>query len=287
MVIFSFWGCRDDSLPATAEFRLVDGTLLTTRVRLSRRARRMRLSLDVAGRLTLVVPAGTGRALLGQNLPHFQPWLERAWKKRGSGLPRPHLPPQIVLPLPGETFCVESANDPFPARHVAASARAATLLAVEGRRMLVLETPGLLRVFGAPDDAALCAHALRIWCRRKAAVLLPPYLEGLAVREGMTVTHTGIRDQSSRWGSCSRTKNAPSGRHQPSGRINLNWRALLLPVPLLEHLCLHELCHLLHMNHSPAYRAELARRSPHWTEKEKALTRAWQSLPWWALPVRA
>ena len=56
-------------------------------------------------------------------------------------------------------------------------------------------------------------------------------------------------------------------------------------MPLLEHLCWHELCHLRQMNHSPAFRAELARFSPHWPDMEKALTRAWRELPWWALPV--
>lgn len=57
-----------------------------------------------------------------------------------------------------------------------------------------------------------------------------------------------------------------------------------MPVPLLEHLCWHELCHLRQMNHSPAYRAELARFSPHWPDMEKELNRAWRDLPWWALP---
>ena len=72
--------------------------------------------------------------------------------------------------------------------------------------------------------------------------------------------------------------------NQPVGRISLNWRAVLLPLPLLEHLCWHELCHLRHMDHSAAYRAELARYSPHWPEQEKALNNAWRTLPWWALP---
>ncbi|MFT4300536.1 MAG: DUF45 domain-containing protein [Desulfovibrio sp.] len=71
---------------------------------------------------------------------------------------------------------------------------------------------------------------------------------------------------------------------QPVGRISLNWRAILLPLPLLEHLCWHELCHLRHMDHSAAYRAELARYSPQWPEQEKALNNAWRTLPWWALP---
>ena len=73
-------------------------------------------------------------------------------------------------------------------------------------------------------------------------------------------------------------------QRQPIGRISLNWRAALLPLPLLEHLCWHELCHLRHMDHSPAYRTELARYSPHWPQQEKALNDAWRDLPWWALP---
>lgn len=78
---------------------------------------------------------------------------------------------------------------------------------------------------------------------------------------------------------------SPAGQQgQPVGRISLNWRAALLPLPLLEHLCWHELCHLRHMDHSPAYRAELARYSPHWPQQEKALNDAWRDLPWWALP---
>ncbi|MDE5878507.1 MAG: M48 family metallopeptidase, partial [Desulfovibrio sp.] len=61
-------------------------------------------------------------------------------------------------------------------------------------------------------------------------------------------------------------------------------RALLLSRPLLDHLCFHELCHLRHMDHSAAYRAELSRLSPDWARLERGLSRAWRELPWWALP---
>lgn len=221
----------------------------------------------------------------------------------------------------------------------AQTGKTATVQVANGaRRLLLVESSDQVRLYGAVDDISLCAQALRQWCRKKAARLLPPYLEQLATTEGFALAGVSVRDQSGRWGSCSRLRRgrppqpvaqrsklpqgafgrprsleqlttrirnffstpplpaaydaAPSFAQSgsalapahPEGRISLNWRALLLPAPLLEHLCWHELCHLRHMDHSPAYREELARFSPQWPAREKALNAAWRSLPWWALP---
>lgn len=341
-------------LPEYIHLPLAGGTRLAARVRPSARARRTRLTLDPRGRLTLTVPEGMPLVLLEQSLPQFLPWLERAWKKHQSGSPEEKLPQNIDLSLPGMSFQVRLDGDLAAGRLVAAQHQehSASLLVRSGpQRLLLVQSPGLLRLFGPVQDTALCARALRQWCRSMAAMLLPPYLEGLARQGGFMLEKVSVRNQRSRWGSCARARhpggNARSGgkntgqngaslpemehrRHNsaaapasgkagrwmdtffrlfsgtddsdlkpaghnaadpanacgdgPAGRISLNWRALLLPLPLLEHLCWHELCHLRHMNHSPAYRAELARYSPDWPECEKALDRAWRSLPWWALP---
>ncbi|MBE6442084.1 MAG: M48 family metallopeptidase [Desulfovibrio desulfuricans] len=286
------------SLPPVVNFTLTDGTRLTAGVRLSARARGARLTLDMRGGLQLTVPRRMPPQLLEAHLVRFLPWLERAWRAYRERAPEAALPDRILLPLTGEAFRVETDDDMLAGRRASAETNTQAALLLRGagaQRLLVVEQPALLRLFGAVADTALCARALRRWCRARAARLLPPYLEKLAAQGGFDLCGVTVRDQRSRWGSCSRRpapRSAAEGRTEapctpaplPTGHISLNWRALLLPAPLLEHLCWHELCHLRHMNHSPAYRAELARHSPRWPEREKALNAAWRGLPWWALP---
>ncbi|MGE9985278.1 M48 family metallopeptidase [Desulfovibrio sp. SGI.169] len=304
-----------DAPNLTAVFTLADGARLTARVRRSPRARQARLSLAPDGALLLTAPDHWPAAAVERTLPRFLPWLERAWRRHRQHAPKAALPRVIVLPLPGLEFQVEPGGDLAEGRRRSQSCARSLLVSRGARRLLLLETPGRLRLFGPPEDAALGALALRRWCRGQAARLLPPYLLRLAAGANFCLSAVNVRDQRGRWGSCSRAggKNAPpreaggfrslldrlTGRKSPhgresaahadappaAGRIALNWRALLLPVPLLEHLCWHELCHLRQMNHSPAFRAELARFSPRWPDMEKALTRAWRELPWWALHV--
>lgn len=304
-----------DAQNPTADFILADGTRLTARVRRSSRARQARLSLAPDGGLLLTVPGRCPPAAVEQALPHFLPWLERAWRRHQRHAPEAVLPRAIVLPLPGLEFQVEMSGDLAEGRRRSQACTRSLLVSRGARRLLLLETPGRLRLFGPPEDAALGALALRRWCRGQAARLLPPHLLQLAAGAGFSLAGVSVRDQRGRWGSCSRAGHGAPARPRggvsgfrafldkllggendsggtvnrdtsaAAGRINLNWRALLLPVPLLEHLCWHELCHLRQMNHSPAFRAELARFSPHWPDMEKALTRAWRELPWWALPV--
>lgn len=310
-------------LPPDVRITMADGTCLTAAVRLSARARSARMALTPRGNLVLTVPQSMGAAQLEASLPLFLPWLERVCQAASRPAPRPELPQSITLPLPDQEYAVLLGGDMAAGRRAATGAASRpVVLDHKAQRLLLVEEPGRLRLFGSVENAELCASAMRQWCRQTANRLLPPFLEHLAATGGFALAHICVRDQRARWGSCSRqrpgrgakqeapTRQAPGRRtpiemltarvrdffvpqgqatqsqpaQPPAGRINLNWRALLLPVPLLEHLCWHELCHLRHMNHSPAYREELARYSPQWAACEKALNTAWRALPWWALP---
>lgn len=75
--------------------------------------------------------------------------------------------------------------------------------------------------------------------RARAAHELPPQLLALAAHHGLIVRRVTIRNQRSRWGSCSST-----------GHISLNFRLLLMPDSVREYILIHELMHLKQANHS-------------------------------------
>jgi predicted metal-dependent hydrolase len=59
---------------------------------------------------------------------------------------------------------------------------------------------------------------------------------------GVTPKSISVRDYKSRWGSCS-----------SKGDISYNWRIIIAPHRIVDYVVVHELCHLKHPNHSPAY----------------------------------
>ncbi len=68
---------------------------------------------------------------------------------------------------------------------------------------------------------------------------------------GVSVKRISVRDQSSRWGSCSTT-----------GVLSYSWRLILAPPFVLDYLAIHEVAHLVEMNHSPRFWRLVSRMCP-------------------------
>jgi predicted metal-dependent hydrolase len=77
-----------------------------------------------------------------------------------------------------------------------------------------------------------------------------------APRIGVTYGGITIRNQRTRWGSC-------SGK----GNLNFNCMLMLAPPRVIEYVIVHELCHRKHMDHSPAFWALVERHLPDWQER--------------------
>jgi predicted metal-dependent hydrolase len=119
-----------------------------------------------------------------------------------------------------------------------------------------------------PDLVADLRPAIEGHLRQLAARELPPRVLELAARHGLTVRRITVRNQKSRWGSCSRR-----------GTISLNWRLIQTPAFVSDYICLHELVHLRQMNHSPKFWREIERVCPdyrmarHWLKEHSGLLR--------------
>jgi predicted metal-dependent hydrolase len=123
---------------------------------------------------------------------------------------------------------------------------------------------GLVRlgdeVVKVTDSAGDVRRAIERHLRRLASKELPPRVLEYAALHQLPVRRISVRNQRSRWGSCSRR-----------GTISLNWRLIQAPGFVRDYLILHELAHLREMNHSPRFWREVERVCPDYEAAERWL----------------
>jgi len=99
--------------------------------------------------------------------------------------------------------------------------------------------------------------AIQSHLRQRAVQQLPPRVLELAALHGVAVSRVSVRNQRSRWGSCSWR-----------GTISLNWRLIQTPDWVRDYIILHELAHRRQMNHSERFWQEVTRLCPDYQQAE-------------------
>lgn len=94
----------------------------------------------------------------------------------------------------------------------------------------------------------------------KALVVIPERVKKYAQIVGVDYGRITIRNQHSRWGSCS-----------SKGNLNFNCLLMLFSDEVIDYVVVHELCHRKHMNHSAAFYAEVERVFPEYRKCQKWL----------------
>ena len=94
----------------------------------------------------------------------------------------------------------------------------------------------------------------------KALVVIPEKVKKYAPIVGVDYGRITIRNQRSRWGSCS-----------SKGNLNFNCLLMLFSDEVVDYVVVHELCHRKHMNHSAAFYAEVERVFPEYRKCQKWL----------------
>jgi predicted metal-dependent hydrolase len=234
----------------------VKGLGLPLLLRRSIRARRFSLQVSEARRgAILTMPVYSSFADADEFLSRHLDWL----KERVAGLSEPvPFTHGAIIPLRGFAHMlrfagsvrrrgvvwIEAAEDTKAAPAWPQSAR------VPRRRV------PRLTVAGEPEHAP---RRLLDWLKRQAHQDLRTRVSVHAGRLGLTPARIFVRDQTTRWGSCSTT-----------GALSFSWRLVLAPPFVLDYLAAHEVAHLAHMNHGPRFWAVVERIMPRHEE-----ARAW------------
>ena len=201
-------------------------------LRRSARARRISLRLSrLDGRVTLTVPPRVPEAEALAFARDKEPWLRRHLADRTT-------PDTVglgsVLPVEGKLLCIVPGT---------------------GRTVRITETG--LAVPGDPDSVA---RRLQGFLRETARTRLAAAVDLYCARLGRPASHITLRDPRSRWGSCT-----------TEGRLMFSWRLILTPPEVLTYVAAHEVAHLRHMDHSPAFWACVSDLYGDWKPQRKWL----------------
>ena len=102
-----------------------------------------------------------------------------------------------------------------------------------------------------PSDEDAVRAAVKSALSVRALARVRQRLDHYIPRVGRAPGRVAIRDQKSRWGSCS-----------ARGNLNFNWKLIMAPPEALDYVVVHELCHLIEFSHSPRLWARVERQMP-------------------------
>ncbi|MBT7912810.1 M48 family metallopeptidase [Candidatus Bathyarchaeota archaeon] len=114
--------------------------------------------------------------------------------------------------------------------------------------------------FTGADRAARIAEELEGWYREHAGKKLAQRARMHAKRMGLKLGKVGVRDYRRQWGSCLQ-----------DGSILFNWKVILAPMRIIDYVVIHELCHLVHRDHSKEYWRLLSLYLPDYLESKEWL----------------
>ncbi len=205
------------------------------------RARRIKLSVDERGpRLTLPLraAAGTGERFVVEH----GDWLAAQIVAACSGVGPVQAHVDTCLPLRGDSIAVQWQA---------------------GRYLRLLMDDGCMAITAPPaPTAAAMGRALKDFYeaqgRADVGRWLPRYLPGLP----RAPSRVRFRMMSSQWGSLA-----------PDGALSLDLSLVLGPPAAFEYVLVHELCHLIHADHSRRFWREVEARCPHWREQREYFRR--------------
>jgi hypothetical protein len=103
--------------------------------------------------------------------------------------------------------------------------------------------------------------SLEAWYREQARVEVMSAVEREGARLAVTYTRVTIRDQLTRWGSCSK-----------GGALSFNWRLIVAPPAILTYVVVHELCHRIRHDHSAEFWELVAQARPTFAEEREWLS---------------
>jgi predicted metal-dependent hydrolase len=195
-------------------------------VKHSKTARSLKLAIKPFEGITLTLPPYVNKSDVVKFLENKQAWIQKSYQK---------------IRKIESSFTIFNENEPFHTKY-----HQLQLKEYEGKSLRSIIKNNFIYIFypkhANAEDPKIQSYIRKIiieaW-RLEAKAYLPKRVKELAEIYGFNYNKLNIRNNRSRWGSCSHTNN-----------ISLNVQLMRLPGELCDYVILHELCHTIHKNHS-------------------------------------
>lgn len=207
-------------------------------------AKKMRLRVEPSG-IRLTVPMYATNRQIQQFLYQSEQWLIETWKKYQPAFDQEtDIPEQLFLFYHTEPFQV-----------------------IQQQQRKMVRFDWQRHILFIRDTSV--EKALQTAVVDYAKQYLSQYLAELSLATGLNYLDCTIRKPKTRWGSCSSKHN-----------IMLHAALVLMPKSIVHSVCIHELVHTRHFDHSPAFWNEVARHNPDYLEQRRQLKNI-QLPAWW------
>ena len=202
---------------------LSNGNSHEYQIKLSKRAKHIRINLSINGDLTVTVPHRVAVSKAHRFINSKLPWIEKHLSKNSTKLVA-RVPKKLDLELLKESWIIEmKSTDSIDLQ-----------LRVRENNKLIIT--------GKIEDIESVKKLINQWCRIKCRNVFTEMMESLAQEHGFHFKRLSFRSQKTLWGSCSGNKN-----------ISLNSKLLFMPERIVKYVMIHELCHTVEMNHSSRF----------------------------------
>ncbi|MBV9212134.1 MAG: M48 family metallopeptidase [Actinobacteria bacterium] len=213
-------------------------------IRRSDRARNARIEVDRDG-VRVIVPRRMPLGAVAPFVASKSTWIERTLRQHRE-----------AARVERRSRLADGGTVPYLGRDLKLNVR------VEAGRVrphVALRGDELTVAVGRPGPSAI-RDALERWYRRRARREVARRLDAAVARRGTSYARLSIRNQRTRWASCSQ-----------DGAMSFNWRLLLAPPEVLDYVVEHEVAHLEVLGHSRRFWALVERRVPDYREHERWL----------------
>ena len=219
-------------------------------VRHSAKSRHLRLQVHTDTReVHLVIPRFVLPFEVNRFVIEKTPWIEKQWEKienQSSIHPKPKYKSGDIFYYMGRPLelTVRPCEKKRPSVRISAD-------------KLIIQ---LYHRVSEAEGVKMVKKTLEDFYRKKAEEIIHDRLEYFNEHYRFRYHRITLRNQKSRWGSCSTQKN-----------LNFNWRLAMAPVEIIDYVVVHELCHLKEMNHSASFWKLVSEACPDYKKSRKWL----------------